>query len=413
MKADKVYEAIGNIDDKYINEVIETKKVRYIRLSKVACVLVAIMAIFSMLTYTRSEFGGSNLLIRVEDCLKTFNTLGSVTRYTPIYVEDISDLFSGSGWNEDTRIRELPVFFYKAGYYEEKPDYEEFDRKCKKWFDELINTFSYDRSKLRLEFYDLEHKYGDTYIDPFRRMMGYDLLFSSQIRVRDVSGYGDAPYIISKELSFVVTEGSMDEKIKNARDVIDYCDLLFDLPDKYRFEIKKGYLESPGVRPRVMVYLWESDNRSDVNLVNFFFNRIEITAVYDSNDGKNYPIMITQYHTENLETAGVYKVISVKEARDMIEKGYFFGGHYCPLCMEKNEPIDFSDDAYVDLIYLNGPTSGLYLPYYAFYQYVGKADNGMDKYAAIYVPAVKVEGMDRYFNSLAEQHEELMNEALQ
>lgn len=61
MKADQVYEAIGNIDDKYINEVIETGKVRYIRLSKAACILLAIMMTFAMLTDNRWGFVGFNL----------------------------------------------------------------------------------------------------------------------------------------------------------------------------------------------------------------------------------------------------------------------------------------------------------------------------------------------------------------
>lgn len=407
MKADQVYEAIGNIDDKYINEVIETGKVRYIRLSKAACILLAIMMTFAMLTDNRWGFVGFNLSINVYDIAMNFMTVGPVTRYTPIYVDDVSDLFSGSGWTEDTEIRELPVFYYKAEYYEEKPDYEQFNRKSKKWFEELINTFDYDRNKLKIEYYEPKTDlFEGYYLDPHSSMLVDGLLYSCKIRERGISNINN-PYIISKELSIVETEGSMDEKIKSARDVIDYCDLLFDLPGSYSFEIKKRYLEYDTAKPQVIAYLWEKDNRRDFDFVNFFFNRIEISTEYDSYDGKYYATSITQYHTENLKIAGVYKVISVKEAREMIEKGYFFGGHSCPICMAQNEPVDFNDEVYVDLIYMDGSTKGLSIPYYAFYQYIGKLENGMDEYAAIYVPAVKVEGMDKYFKDLAEQHEAL------
>lgn len=119
---------------------------------------------------------------------------------------------------------------------------------------------------------------------------------------------------------------------------------------------------------------------------------------------------------EYLEYMGEYELISPEEARALLEQGYFFGGTQCPVCRMDNEPVDFSACDLVQIEYY-GKLTEYVLPYYVFYRHLGQqrfdseeeglfpeTDGLAEEYAAVYVPAVKVEGLEKYFSALAEEH---------
>jgi hypothetical protein len=63
--------------------------------------------------------------------------------------------------------------------------------------------------------------------------------------------------------------------------------------------------------------------------------------------------------------------------------------------------VDFSEYDSVGLVYKKS-TAGHFLwsvPFYAFYKQVG------DEYAAVYIPAVEVTGLEEHFAECTEKHE--------
>lgn len=96
------------------------------------------------------------------------------------------------------------------------------------------------------------------------------------------------------------------------------------------------------------------------------------------------------------------RMLSLEEAEELLEKGYVFGGHSCPLCMAEQPEVDFSEYTCVNLEYVSG--GGIIVPFYAFYKYIGETEDGIGTYAKTYVPAVEVSGLEEYFNLQTNKH---------
>ena len=98
------------------------------------------------------------------------------------------------------------------------------------------------------------------------------------------------------------------------------------------------------------------------------------------------------------------KMLTLEEAEDLLEKGYVFGGHSCPLCMASQPEVDFSNYTCVDIEYVSDGNGNMCIPFYAFYKCIGKNEHGIDTYGKTYVPAVQVSGYEEYFESQKENH---------
>ena len=98
-----------------------------------------------------------------------------------------------------------------------------------------------------------------------------------------------------------------------------------------------------------------------------------------------------------------FNTISLEEAEVLLEKGYVFGGHSCPLCMREQDVVDFTDYDHVGIEYVQRVTNdgytNEYYPFYAFYKKIGEG-----RYARTYVSAFRVSGLDEYFESQRSKH---------
>ena len=100
-------------------------------------------------------------------------------------------------------------------------------------------------------------------------------------------------------------------------------------------------------------------------------------------------------------TVGKAKTVPLTEAEELLKAGYVYGTTGCLLCREVGCDVDFSEYDSVGLVYKKS-TAGHFLwsvPFYAFYKQVG------DEYAAVYVPAVEVTGLEEHFAECTEKHE--------
>jgi len=112
------------------------------------------------------------------------------------------------------------------------------------------------------------------------------------------------------------------------------------------------------------------------------------------------------------EYIGEYKLISLPEAEEYLNKGYSFGGIQCPVCKAdaNTQSVDFSAYDFVQIEYYSNLME-FALPYYAFYKHIetGEYPNGegaYEDYAVTYVPAICVEGLEEYFKEQETQHGE-------
>ncbi len=98
-----------------------------------------------------------------------------------------------------------------------------------------------------------------------------------------------------------------------------------------------------------------------------------------------------------------FNTISLEEAEVMLEKGYVFGGHTCPLCMQLQDNVDFTDYDHVGIEYVQRFTfEGVTNEYYPFYAFYKEIEDG--KFARTYVPAFRVSGLEEYFEAQESKH---------
>lgn len=110
---------------------------------------------------------------------------------------------------------------------------------------------------------------------------------------------------------------------------------------------------------------------------------------------------------ESYELIANAGLISLKEAEELLFKGYAFGGHYCPLCMDAQEEVSFEGYEFVGMEYYFGEEddgSALGIPFYTFYKEIGTSQNGNKVYAKTYVSAIPLLGYDEYLESKKAYH---------
>lgn len=107
------------------------------------------------------------------------------------------------------------------------------------------------------------------------------------------------------------------------------------------------------------------------------------------------------------------KMLTLEEAEELLYKGYVFGGHTCEYCMSQQDKVDFEGYDYVGLEYVFGQDYHYYntvgVPFYVFYKLIKTEEletHTVYTYAKTYVPAVKVSGLDEYFEMQKEKHRE-------
>ena len=132
-------------------------------------------------------------------------------------------------------------------------------------------------------------------------------------------------------------------------------------------------------------YNWEG-NKEEAFLCRFLLNRA--TTAWSE-----------YYHIDAKS-----KMLTLEEAEQLLEKGYVFGGHSCPLCMAKQPEVDFTDYTCVGFEYVADSKGRILVPFYTFYKYIGENYNGETTFAKTYVPAVQVEGLEEYFQMQTAQH---------
>ncbi len=174
-----------------------------------------------------------------------------------------------------------------------------------------------------------------------------------------------------------------------------------------------GGYNMEGVERLDIVYYNASDVPGQGDCIQISFDNFAnwsgdmVSATYLEEAGIRY----TRYRVPRESTYTVEancRLLSLAEAEALLDAGYVFGGHVCPLCMAQQTPVSFDEYDAVSLIYCTGDggTSGtaLSVPFYAFYKDIGESKNGNRIFARTLVPAVEVSGLSEYFEMQKENH---------
>ena len=165
------------------------------------------------------------------------------------------------------------------------------------------------------------------------------------------------------------------------------ADTLYDPPCKFSAPLCSGYM-------KLSFYNNAQSDYGAASASDAYLSRI---SIYESPNSWE----------DQFEIMGKTKMLTLKEAEALLEKGYVFGGHSCPLCMSEQPEIDFSDYDAVALEYVVEDyfleEGNRIIPFYAFYKYQGESADGV-QYACTYVPAIELEGMDEYFENQKKYH---------
>ena len=204
------------------------------------------------------------------------------------------------------------------------------------------------------------------------------------------------------------TDEEMISSLQPLRELL--CDLFdVDLPDIYIIRNYADYTETD--MSSLTVYIYDktknvADIRSNIysDCIVLYFRNYRQTDSSIVSDGPLNNVTVT-YYRYNKPAEEVYvktadaRLISIKEAEELLHKGYVFGGHACPLCMAAQQEVSFDEYDKVGLVYVDG------IPFYAFYKDIGKANYNENRvFARTLVCAIEVTGYKEYFESQKAYH---------
>ena len=175
-------------------------------------------------------------------------------------------------------------------------------------------------------------------------------------------------------------------------------------------KIERRYSESDSngfISVTVTYYSENQDGVKDGKSISIEFEKF--VGDDESDFLRNVSIEYEYREETNAEKLYDVELISLAEAEELLYKGYVFGSHCCPICMNSQGKISFEDYDFVGFKYMYGYTNDkrvyrVAAPFYEFYKEIGITENGNKIYAKTYVAAFEVEGMDVYFNNQMSQH---------
>mgnify|MGYP003304686749 CR=1 FL=1 len=218
----------------------------------------------------------------------------------------------------------------------------------------------------------------------------------------------------------VSTSDSKEEIALQLSDVISYVCKTFGKTYQ-NVLVEKRYEMVVGFEEYVTVYLYNEEDIalpsifSDISISSEYMVLKFVKSHYDRDgvvpDDKAYLRSISYRESivdydEYYRQCGEYDMLTLGEAEEMLEKGYVFGFHACPLCAREQTGVDFTNYDYVTIVYRTG-NNGIIIPFYAFYENIDKLFNipsYMHAYAMTLVLALDIDGIDEYFEKQAQYH---------
>lgn len=417
--------AMNHIDDQTL-ERYETVKKRFTDQKRrripwvaAAACLVLILSVASILLISPIQNTSPYSAQQIADLFPSTESMGGTNAYQKIYVSDDRYLYL----NELPDQKYLPVYSYRSS--SAKLNISQFER--------LLQPFS-SRLSHALGVGDLPFEISESFSQPFsedsltaegknEQYHFYAEQFANHHRIYFSKNYDLSPEIVLNGETVQIDQRQTDEQIIASLSGIKQS--LFEIFGKSFTHAKvvrdfDSYSEYGA--SSIFIYFYnESDNALNPvmetpvsDYIMIWFNNAPNRADEHGSDSILCDTTIYYYNSRTnrnpYKTTARVKRISLEEAEALLYKGYVFGGHTCPLCMQEQEKVDFEDYNYVSFTYVFGkeksfpryPTTGI--PFYVFYKQIGTARNGNKIYAKTYVPAIAIDGLEEYFETQQKDH---------
>ncbi len=364
MKAMKLFEAIGEIDDGLVfaaaNDPGRKKRAHWVRwVAMAACIALAVFAGISFIP--GKEPGGEQPELPMISTDVFINAVGSGGGMTDCYAYDISELVNANPWTPDTELETLPVF-------KNTLEYNEMREVANPNFEAMEAVLSETAAALGVKGETL--KTGS----------------SVSVETEGVKIYVGAG--LSVRITFEPAANIPDRYVFTSNAA---CDELSDFAKYFRRE----YGTLPGVKnaeinvwggernfrvPEEQSYyvsLFEKGKTLEEKIVNYSFNTVEL---YCDELGL-HTVWINR--PDLSQKMGDYPLITLEEAKDLLLAGeYIDRGVTNPIAGEEYIRK-------VELIYDTYDMAKYYLPYYCFYVEIpGTEQNGLTGFDTFLVPAV-------------------------
>ncbi len=164
--------------------------------------------------------------------------------------------------------------------------------------------------------------------------------------------------------------------------------------------VRRNYGGQAVSRIRV-TYYDRAANGADISVANCS-DSIQIGFDYSSSLRKMISVMFRhkRFPPEEICPPPSYEaLVPLEEAERMLSEGYVFGVHCCPLCIREQPPVDFEDYDAVGIEYYEG------VPFYAFFKEIERySGETVALFAETLVPAVRVSGLEEYFEAQKANH---------
>lgn len=420
MTREELYEALTDIEPAYVlssaPQPSRAGKLRLRRWSALAACICLILTLFGMNRF-RMGSGGYTAY----DAAALFPSVndGGTKNYTEVCAPDVEYLYL----NTEPIPRNLEVYCYTGS--RKGVDENEFRQFADRYLPKLAQLFGFQLTEYEVEL-DESLYYEDTLrIIQDNKITGYSLgaLQHDGIHRANIFSYSDQELLLNGEV-IQIDQRNSDEQILASFSAVQKT--LFEALDVSFSDAKvvrsyDAYSEH-GVE-YISIYFYDEKDHdlnsylefpiSDyirVDFDNFCSGRVEERS--DSlliAQSVEY-IRLRSKPSRAYEIDGKVKTLSVREAEQLLNRGYVFGGHQCRLCMESQEAVSFDEYDYVSLTYLfeygywTPRKDTLIIPFYAFYKEIGVGKNGNTIYAQTYVPAIALEDLEEYFTQQQEKH---------
>lgn len=384
MKSEVILDAIGEADDKYIEEAApkekRAKKRSWVKWGAAAACLA--LAVYAGFRFLPTESSGPNVAGGTGS-LPTL-TIPSETEtggmgFEACMAHEISELDDGNPWSADTRLKTLPVYKNNTVYNSAGVGGPGIGRE------RMLEAAERAAKALKMKITGVVY---DTAGNPSKDSGAEDDAVSSLTATTDtakieVTGNGMVTVSfkesikLPQEYGFTYTDPS-DEEAGKATDYLmeRFSDFLsFRKPQKALF----ADYTFDGNRNRSYC-AYDADGDITERILNYNFNQVQFAPDDDGN-----LMLIRKYDGLSCaEKIGDYPLVTSEEALKLL-----LDGNYVTSVPEKMPGEEYV--AKTELVYKTGYTNATFLPYYRFWVELPdmKLENGLKTFGAYYVPAVQ------------------------
>lgn len=388
-REEKLFEALGEIDDELLLESEKRRKKKRLWLWIPAAACICLAAVGSI-----NHGWGKDIPAKVDLSaalpMLTISEGVDSMGFEGYMAYDISELVNGNPWSESADISHLPVYRNRLTYNEygqaEGGDVDQMQAFMLEIADRLGMSFTITddtpdektQKNITDKFASIGESVPEGYFTP-SKLIGTDKGMTLEVDASMTAKISFDP-AVSLPGAYNFSHFASYKEVSAVAEYLEeeYRDLI--AIDNPRRNIYGGDYT---IHQQQMYHIEFFDGSGDLTdqIINYNFNRV---AFYCDDEGKLFLARVFQ--PDLSEVVGNYPIISSEEALALLRNGNYI----------TSVPWEMPGEEYVqkvELIYRAEKALAYYMPYYRFYVELPDAEeeNGLLTYGAYYVPAVSPE----------------------